>query len=101
MTPEEKQKILTEIKRWSNAYSWEWFVKNIENYINAMPEESECMHGADCPICTGDWREFILETDAQIAKRMIEEYKTSLTMYKRSTTAVLDRVIDWLDKGGE
>ena len=97
MTPEEKWEILTEIKRWSGAYSWEWFVKNIENYINAMPEESECMHGADCPICTGDWREFILETDAQIVKRKIDEFTKENGIINFGYVAFKD----WLDREEE
>lgn len=36
-----------------------------------------------------------------IVKQVIEEYMTSLVMYKKSTMAVLDRLLDHLDKGGE
>ena len=91
MTPEEKQRI-TDLVKVGNLSRAEFI-----DFINAMPEESEY----------DKFVQFVLTDEGQkkvanqITKRKIEDYKTSLVMYKKSTIAVLDRIIDWLDQGGE
>ena len=68
----------------------EYMVKKIEedmeDFLNANTAEDECMHGADCPICTGDWSEFILETDNQIALRKFPVILDALLEYRNPKT---------------
>ena len=65
--------------------------------LNALPEESEYIENQEeVEQAMADYALRFPAVANQIAIRKIEEYKTSLVMYKKGTMAVLDRVIDWL-----
>ena len=98
MTPEEKQKIYDKMISVANDVTTD-FVMRMNDFIKAMPEESQCQ---SCK----DFDDFFQFKKTEIAKRKIEEWYKDTDQNEdnlrfKSGWFIYQHILEWLDRREE